>query len=253
MHPFPISPPELLRRRVLFAVDVIDPLTSARVSAGIRVTADELAGRPIVNRSGYFVWLAEADTAPEKVTVRVIPEKLPFEEEIRDLTDLPPPPPADETQPFTLDKLDKRVLRIVLRPTAVYPFPDDATVIYGCMRETEADDAPPVPGLDVRLQWLEPKRWLEDDTFAAAEWKSSPAAGLTTAAGEFAAALCLPNGAKTEGGPSKVTVRVLFQRDTISKCTAKQETLPGSRVVPQGAVGKSGVLAWNKLNPLPLQ
>src|SRR5262245_65772069 len=63
MRPFPISQPELLRRRVLFAVALTDPLTGMLVSSGMRVSVDQLESPPIVNHSGHFVWLAE-DGAP---------------------------------------------------------------------------------------------------------------------------------------------------------------------------------------------
>ena len=62
---------------MLFAVGLIDPITGDLVSSGVKVSVNELAGRPILNRSGYFVWLAEGDARP--TTVTVTPDGAPFE------------------------------------------------------------------------------------------------------------------------------------------------------------------------------
>lgn len=193
--------PDLLRRRVLFAVGLVDPLTGEFVSSGMRVSVDGLLRQPIVNRTGYFVWLVEGDARPSEV--RVVPDGAPYESETVPVGTLPPPPPEDpslppppEDPPTNPDDVPKRHLHIFLRPTAAYPFPDGAIIVRGKLRETDAPDAPVVTDARIGLDWnAEPP---PTTTLAAevAHWISSPAAAATSEHGEFTVALALPPGAK---------------------------------------------------------
>ena len=60
-QPFEVQLPleEAYSRRVLFAIELLDAVTLSRVSQGVKVVADGLQGKPIVNSSGLFVWLEE--------------------------------------------------------------------------------------------------------------------------------------------------------------------------------------------------
>src|SRR5262249_41086089 len=79
-----VSPPFAARLRleqaylrdVLFAVELLDPVTLARVGEGIELVAHGLRGRPVRNGSGLFVWLKE-DARLEKITID--PGRLPYE------------------------------------------------------------------------------------------------------------------------------------------------------------------------------
>ena len=64
-------------RRMLFAAEVRDAVTLARISDGLRATATGLAGRPIVNAGGFFVWLEEPNAQPQRV--QIDPGTLPYE------------------------------------------------------------------------------------------------------------------------------------------------------------------------------
>jgi hypothetical protein len=186
--------PDVLRRRVLFAVGLVDPLTGEFISSGIKVSVDGLVRRPIVNRTGYFVWLVEGDARPSEVTV--IPDGAPYERETVAVDTLPPPPPEDPSLPIDRKDEPQRRLHIFLRPTAAYPFPDGAIIVRGKLRETDAPNAPGVTDARIGLDWnAEPPPTTTLAT-EVAHWISSPAAAATSEHGEFTVALALPPGAK---------------------------------------------------------
>ena len=56
-------------RNTLLAVQVLDAVTLARVCDGIALKAEGLGASPIVNSSGYFVWLKEENAVVQKITV----------------------------------------------------------------------------------------------------------------------------------------------------------------------------------------
>jgi hypothetical protein len=233
---FPVLAPDLIRRRVLFAVALVDPITGRLVSRGLRVTADGLAGRPVVNHSGHFVWLSEGAARPTRV--RVAPDGAPFEPESIAVGVLPDPAPDDpQLPPVTVDPSLRR-LRIPLRPTPAYPFPDGVTLVHGRLKETTAADAAAVANAEVEPQWQ-----LDD----AATWKSSAARARTGATGEFTGALLLPADAKPEGDSGKIAMRVVFDRAGVRKATPAGSVAPGSRVATPGGTPLFGVVAWDQL------
>lgn len=59
---------EPLRRRVMFAVEFLDPVTQLRVTTGLRPRAKGLAG-PLLNPSGRFVW--RLDDPPAKRQIHI--------------------------------------------------------------------------------------------------------------------------------------------------------------------------------------
>ncbi|MEH2530782.1 hypothetical protein V1277_002841 [Bradyrhizobium sp. AZCC 1588] len=244
--PFPISAPDLLRRRILFAVALVDPISGALVSEGVRVEADGLVGKPIVNRSGHFVWLAEGAARPNAVTVT--PENRPFEPETRNVAPIPDPPAEDPLQPaIPIDQTARR-LRILLRPTPAYPFPDSVTQLHGRLQETAAANAPRLAGAAVEPQWK--------DATQAGNWHPSIALGLTAVNGEFRTALLLPPGASADGGPQQINVRLVFTRGALRRATPEALVTPGTTLVapgsipPQPGTPNFGVIAWEQLNPV---
>jgi hypothetical protein len=243
--------PDVLRRRVLFAVGLVDPLSGEFVSSGMRVSVDGLIRRPIVNRTGYFVWLVEGDARPSEVSV--IPDGAPYERETVAVGTLPEPPPDDPSLPIDPKLEPQRRLHIFLRPSAAYPFPDGAIVVRGILRETDAPDAPGVTDARIGLDWnAEPP----PSTALAVEvehWIASPAAAATGGHGEFTVALTLPPGAK----PAHKTTFGLRLR-----CERAGNVLVGDEIVlPSGAQGPitasdrnsyffNDPVAWNQLKPL---
>jgi hypothetical protein len=157
---FTVPPAEVAYdRRVLFAVQLVDPVTLSLVSEGMKVIVGGMRHAPIVSASGSFVWLEEAGAAPG--LVRVHPGDLPYEEEQAPAPILP-----------------SRLRRITLRPRMGYVFPDGVTAIRSALYETLADPLVPVVGETVRLQWL-------DDSQVPAVWVDAGTATRTDRGGGF--------------------------------------------------------------------
>jgi hypothetical protein len=230
--------PDVLRRRVLFAVGLVDPLTGQFISSGIKVSVDGLVRPPIVNRTGYFVWLVEGDARPSKVTVT--PDGAPYEHETVAVGTLPPPPPEDPSLPINPDDAPNRRLHIYLRPTGAYPFPDGAIIVRGKLRETAAPNAPVVTDARIGLDW-------KSDT---ADWIPSPAAAATSEHGEFAAALALAPGAKLEKPDNKtIGLRVRCERAGVVRATEEIVLPPpdDTVTVQRNTIFIGKPIAWNEL------
>ena len=245
-RPFPISAATLQRRRILLAVALIDPITGDVVSEGMRVSVDKLASPPIVNRTGYFVWLAEGAARP--TTVTIVPERLPFEPDTSTIPALPEPPPDDPAAPVAFK--NERLLRIFLRPTGAYPFPDNAVVLRGNIRETPTPDAPPVQGARVVLEWCSEAT----DMSGSSVWIKSLAAGATDARGGFTAAFAMPPGARMHAPAGKdISLHLRFERAGGARIGGDID-LPAApddaTIVRQGNnwILKNS-LAWSDLNP----
>ena len=148
----------------------------------------------------------------------VTPEDRPFEPEARNVAPMPDPPPEDPLQPAIPIDQTLRRLRILLRPTPAYPFPDRATVLHGRLQETAAANAPRVAGVMVEPQWKD----------LGANWNASVATEVTTANGEFRAALLLPPGAQADGGPQQITTRVVFTRGALRRASPEALVTPGT-------------------------
>ena len=134
---------DTLDRRVLFAVELIDPVTRATVYQGVSVRAGGLTARPIVSHSGRFVWLEEGSAWPDAITVDT--GRLPYAPHFA----AAPPRPLD----LSTAGADARRLRIALRPTVAYPIEEGITAIRGRIFETAAAGAPPLPNARVQLAW----------------------------------------------------------------------------------------------------
>jgi hypothetical protein len=186
----PLNPqlanPDSLDRRVLFAVELVDPVTHALVCEGVKVEAAGLVGRPIVSGSGRFVWLEEGEAWPLRVTVDT--GRLPYERQVT----LPPPRPVD----LATAGAEARRLRVLLRPSAAYVIEDGITAIRGRVFETVSPASAPVAGARVQLAWRdEAGEWFpalpaDGDGGNGAE-APSPREQQTNAAGEFLAFLHL--------------------------------------------------------------
>jgi hypothetical protein len=236
-----IASPDVLDRRVLFAVELVDPITQAFMSRGLSVTAAGIGGRPIVSWSGRFVWLVEQDHWPG--TIAVDPGATPYEAH----SQAGPPRPADilNTTP------DARLVRIVLRPTAAYPFDTGATIVRGTLKErVDVPGADVVSGALVQLAW--------HDALANTWQPGAPQAGQvwpqTDSNGSFAALLQL--NAPPPADPD-ITLGLLKARVQVTRGSETRATpdafpfLPDAANagrVPEGRLLTSDVtLGWEQL------
>src|SRR5262245_23016689 len=76
-RPFEVRLEQAYARDVLFALELLDSVTLERVVGDIKVTAEGLQGKPIVNKSGFFVWLREDFEQLQKLLIN--PGRLPYE------------------------------------------------------------------------------------------------------------------------------------------------------------------------------
>lgn len=175
-------------REVLFALEVIDPITRSFVTGGLSVKALDANGkpvdaRPIVTRSGRFVWFAVKYGA-DLAMVEIDPGKLPFQK---------PAAPIDISQ-----ATPNQPVELVLTPTANYPFGDRATAVRGHLWEDLAGgDTAPVAGALVQLAWSD----LGNEVTVNGDWwptypniwrQPGPGECLTDANGDFAVFLRTP-------------------------------------------------------------
>jgi hypothetical protein len=168
-----------LNRRVLFAVELLDPVTQVLVYRGVSVRAAGLSAKPIVSHSGRFVWLEEGTAWPEIITVDT--GRLPFVPHIA----TPPPRPLD----LLTATADERRVRISLRPTIAYPMEDGITVIRGALFESAAPGAAPIEHARIQLAWRDEfGNWSPlppPPEIVGPDQPPSPREQETTKAGEF--------------------------------------------------------------------
>jgi hypothetical protein len=169
-----IGAPDVLDRHVLFAVELVDPVTQSITWRGLTVTADGIQAKPIISRSGRFVWLIEKDAWPGVITVD--PGRTPFTRQ----TQPAPPRPADLLTATPAERL----VRIALGPTPAYPFDTGATVVRGGLKErVDIPNAPAVAAAVVQLAWHDAftNVWRPGPPLPGEAWPQ------TDANGEFAA------------------------------------------------------------------
>ncbi|RYE76631.1 MAG: hypothetical protein EOP19_24140 [Hyphomicrobiales bacterium] len=170
---------------MLFAVEVLDPVSRSIVSHGITVRPLDAAGRPIggkatLSHSGRFVWLGQRGNARPAV-VEVLPGKLPFEKQVAAV-----PAKAEPMAP------NDRLITVTLRPTIAYLFVEGTTMVRGRIWEGP-DDAPrAVEGARVQLAFLDlaasPIGWWP----TAPGWPLGLGEARTDASGGFAVFLREP-------------------------------------------------------------
>jgi hypothetical protein len=236
--------PDVLDRRVLFAVELVDPVTQLLVSQGVTVTAPDMQAKPIVSRSGRFVWLVDQDAWP--ATIAVDPGLTPYAAH----TQPAPPRPAD----ILAAPAAQRLARILLRPTPAYPFDTGATVVRGTLRErTDVPNAPVVADAIVQLAWHDAfwGTWTPGPPLPGELWPR------TGANGEFAALLQLsaPPPAVPDLVRRLLKVRVQVTRGPATRATpdafpflpnaADAGRVPEGRLLPRDVT-----LGWNELTPI---
>jgi hypothetical protein len=215
------------RREAMFAVELLDAVTLERVTQGVDVTARGIAGKPVVNHSGLFVWVRQDASKFDRLLIE--PRDAPFER-----VDLP------------AAQVNRPLHTIQLYPLASYPFAPGITAIRGRLVESDSM-APQVPrvaiaGATVTIEWL-------DDN--GVTWHPWQAPRVTTATGDFTAMVRLARGqAHADGSPEKpdepkldangdLSIRFTAKR---ANGTQKQNTYP----LAQGRVTDK-TFAWGDL------
>ncbi len=223
-------------RRVLFAVELLDPVSLNRISYGMKeVKAHGLSGKPIISISGLFVWLHEDISQLEKVSIR--PGQLPYEEteiapdqlnRVLDLNSSPPKWPLTSIQ---------------LAPRADYPFDRGVTALRGKLVEDRVS-LEPVPKACVRF------RWLDQD----GDWQLAPTVFPTSAesdtskGGEFVAVLRLaPSDEPQLDAAGNLTVRLVVRRDDVERVSADL-AIPMGRVLDP-SIHNRNIVPWDELRP----
>ena len=225
-RPFEIQLPteRAYLRRGLFALELLDPVTLARVNEGVRVVADGLRGEPSVNSSGLFVWRDEDVTRLKKIAID--PRTLPY-----DPLELTP----DQLE---LSPASDRVTTVELPVRGDYPFTPGVTAARGTLL---AQRLPPLPVAGAAIRF----GWLDDD---GVTWHEAPTVSRTSARGDYAAVLRLaPSDAPQLDAQGALTVRLQVRREA-------NQRRSGEFLLPQGRVADPTtlttlILAWDELLP----
>lgn len=227
-RPFEVyeSKDKIALRRVLFAIELIDAVTLNRVSQGMKeVKAHGLQGKPIVNASGFFVWLDEDIEQLQKISIN--PGMLPYEETERNRAQLNlEHDGAQRKWPLTSIKLSPRV---------DYPFGTGVTGLRGTLVE---DRYRSEPVLDAEV-WL---RWLDEDN----NWHDATTRSHTTAmGGDFVAILRLVPTDELDANRKLLTVRLRVTRSIGERGSADLNILQGRLASP--STPNQFVFAWDEL------
>jgi hypothetical protein len=217
---FPIHLPieQAYRRRVLFAAEIVDAVTLEPVTRGLDVRATGLKRTPIINSSGYFVWLEEGGQQPQDVVIEA--SKTPYE---------------SITVPALLQPDSS--IRIELAPRYDYPFPAGVTAMRGGLIEARVNSPVPVAGAEIWLQWI-------DDNAAGTTWVDAPTHSHSGDKGDFAALLRLSSQQQPRlnaDGSLRARLRVRWSAEVR---TSAEFSLREGRVS-----GPSLPFAWNELVP----
>ncbi len=232
-------------RRVLFAVELVDPVAQATVSRGMTVRLGGVSSLPVVNASGRFVWLAERDSQAWPTTIVVTSDGAPFASELVRVRS-----PRDRKKPTP----EERLGRVRLRPTPAYPFEAGVTASRG--RLTESERSPlPVVGALAQLAWFDEVtgKWVPPlpkiGSTEEGDPPPTPPEVETDARGEFAVFARMTSTTSTESDlEGQVKVRMQFTR--LREGLSSRVTPPDFPFVP----GKpDGCMPEGRLLPRDLQ
>ena len=219
---------EAYNRRVLFGIELLDAVTLTRVSEGVKVVADGLRGKPIVNSSGMFVWLEEEINNLRKISIDT--GNLPYERlELEPAKlNLPPVKPSFTT--------------IELQPKVGYSFARGITGLRGTLIEERVN--PPRPSVPVRNAAVR-LQWLDNDN----NWRIAPTISHTDPKrGDFVSILRLSPSEVPHLENGEVTVRLLASRDGGLERRSDNFRLPQGRVTDP-STSSPLIFAWDELQP----
>jgi hypothetical protein len=214
-------------RKVLLAVEVLDAVTLARVSAGLDIAGDGLKRKPIVNHGGLFVWLEEDLAGLQKITVD--PGRLPYE-------------PAE----VAAANVKRPLTTVQLVPRVDYAFPIGITGFRGTLVEHRLpypQHSAPVAGAEVRL------RWLDED---GVTWRDPATSVRTSEGGDFAAFVRLAAAdVPLLDATGAVTVRLSARRGA-TELRSPDLKLPQGRIAEPATFAQEKdalTFAWDELQP----
>jgi hypothetical protein len=150
-------------RNVLLAAEILDAVTLEPVRHGIAVSGQGLNSKPIINGSGFYVWLEQGNRRPSQIVVD------PLDSPYQGVTATVPPQP-------------QRSVRIELAPKVGYPFGSGVTAVGGTLIQRSTGPRVPVSGAETWLRWI-------DDTANGTTWIDSPVRSQVDANGDFAVVL----------------------------------------------------------------
>lgn len=213
---------ESYRRRVLFAIELLDAVTLSRVSQGVKLVAEGLKGKPIANASGMSVWLEEDFSKLRKISID--PRNLPYEE--RELE------PAEVMFP-------PDVTTIEMQPRVDYSFSPGITGFRGTLIEARVDPPTPVGKASVRLQWLDDEN----------NWRNAPTISHTDQKrGDFVSILRLAPTEVPHLDKGEVTVRLRASRDGGAERGSNDLKLSQGRITDPSTLNPL-TFAWDELQP----
>jgi hypothetical protein len=208
------------QRRVLFAIELLDAVTLFRVSQGVKLNAEGLKGKPIVNASGMFVWLEEDFGKLKKISI--VPEMLLYE-------------PAELKAAEV--KLPPNLNTVELQPRVGYSFSSGITGLRGTLIESRVDPPKPVANAAVRLQWLDDEN----------NWRNAPTTSHTDQKrGDFVSILRLAPADVPVLENGEVTVRLRASRDGGAERGSNNFKLSQGRITELATLN-SLTFAWDEL------
>lgn len=214
-------PEQAYQRTVQFVVELIDPVTLERISRGVKVVAEGLRGKPVVNASGMFVWLkGEMDSLRE---IRIDPGTLPYETITirKDKLKIPPSLP-----PLTTIELPLRT---------DYAFSVGTTGIRGTLVEERINQPTPIPHAEVSLEWLD-----DDGT----TWHDARMHSTTNDKGGFVSVLRLaPADMPSFDTDGAISVRLRARREGAGERRSAEVQ------IPLGRVSDPSYFSWDEFQP----
>lgn len=208
-------------RRMFLAVELLDAVTLTRVSDGVKVEAEGLKGKPIINGSGCYVWLEEESQTVEKITVD--PGRLPYETVELD--------GAEITRPLTT---------IQLQPRVGYEFVPGITGLRGTLIEGRFGPVEPVRDGEVRLLWRDDLGVWQDDVRTKSRTDKD--------SGDFVSVLRLgPNEKPDVDANGEVTVQLHVRRGAQSRTSVDLKLLQGRVTDP--TTSNPLKFAWDEMLP----
>lgn len=212
------------RRRVLFAIELVDAVTLERVSQGINVTARGLRGKPILNSGGLFVWLEEDFGQLQQIVID--PGARPY-----------------ERVEVAAAQVQRPLTTIELPPRADYPFTAGVTGLRGTLVESQVVPPhlpEPVRGAAVSLLWQD----------VDSEWHDAVSVSHTDlSSGDFVSILRLaPDELPDLDQNGNVTVRLRVSRDDGNERTSTEFQLRQGRVTDPTTLNPL-TFAWDEFLP----
>lgn len=205
-------------RNVLFAVEVLDAVTLARITHGLTLTASATDAPPIVNYSGLFVWLDDGKPAAGR-QITVDAGRLPYQ----GATIAAPAAPT-------------RLVTIRLAPGRAYVYPPGLTVLSASLFESDTAPRVPLASVEVWLEWLGPGD-------SGTTWSAAPDRVRTDAEG-FAK---VPLHFRKDDEPARDKSGALLARVAASR-NGSTGSLALEPLV-EGRVSNLRHLAWDQFKP----